>query len=63
MLVDFFDPKELAAAISELLLDLEKAKKIDKAARQSILSRFELNKRLQQQLSLINLVAAGTLSN
>ena len=57
------NPKELAAAISELLRDREKEKKLGKAAHQSILSRFELNRRLQQQLSRINLVATGNLSN
>ncbi len=61
LLVDFFKPQELAAAISELLRDRTKAEKLGKAARETILRRFELQNCVEQQLSLISLVANGAL--
>lgn len=56
LLVDFFQPGNLATAIAELLEDRSRAAALGQAARQTILNRYSLERCLPQQLSLIRLV-------
>lgn len=62
LLVDFFDPLGLANAIAELLHNRTLAQDLGKAARSTILNRFELKACVQQQLALIELVGNKILS-
>ena len=57
LLVDFFDPTQLAEAIAELLSHRTLAKELGQAARNTVLQRFELNSCVQRQLALMDLVA------
>ena len=61
LLVNFFDPDQLADAIDVLLRDRSKAQAMGVAARQTILKRYALNVCLPQQLSLLQLVASRAL--
>ena len=63
LLVDFFKPIDIASAIAELLTDRGKAKRLGEAARNTVLERFELNHCVQQQLSLIQIVASGAIGS
>ncbi|WP_072015056.1 MULTISPECIES: glycosyltransferase [unclassified Prochlorococcus] len=63
LLVDFFKSKDIAAAITELLRDRGKAKRLGEAARNTVLKSFELNHGVMEQLSLIQLVASGALGS
>ena len=57
LLVDFFDSKQLAAAVDVLLKDREMARRLGENARKTILERFELQNCVQRQLSLIHHLA------
>lgn len=57
LLVDFFDPKQLAEAIAELLKNRTLAKELGQEARKTVLQRFELKSCVQRQLALMDLVA------
>ena len=61
LLVDFFDPHQLATTISELLNDRTLANQLGESARKTVLRDFELNTCVQRQLALIELVASGAL--
>lgn len=61
LLVDFFEPNQLAEAVAELLVDRPLALKLGAAARDTVLGRFELSTCVQSQLELINLVASGAI--
>jgi len=61
LLVDFFDPIQLADTINALLGDRSLAKKLGKEARNTILNNYELGHCVQRQLALIDLVASGSL--
>lgn len=61
LLVDFFDPHQLATTISELLNDHTLANQLGESARKTVLRDFELNNCVQRQLALIELVASGAL--
>ncbi|KZR78336.1 glycosyltransferase family 4 protein [Prochlorococcus marinus] len=63
LLVDFFQPNDLAEAIDALLQDRRRAKSLGEAARNTVLDRFELTHCVQQQLSLLQLVANGALGS
>ncbi len=63
LLVDFFSPNDLAAAIAELLANRLLAQKLGQAARQSVLQRFQLTNCVQQQLALMALVASGAIGS
>ena len=57
LLVDFFDSKQLAEAIVELLNNRSLAKELGQQARNTVLQHFELNNCVQRQLALMDLVA------
>ena len=57
LLVDFFNPNQLAEAIAELLKNRKLANEIGKAARNHIVNNFELKSCVQRQLALMELVA------
>ena len=61
LLVDFFNPKEIAEAISLLLRDRKLAKSLGKQARIDAIKNYSIEKCLPRQLELINLVARGAL--
>ncbi|MCP9840544.1 glycosyltransferase family 4 protein [Synechococcus sp. J7-Johnson] len=61
LLVDFFQPSELAAAVAELLNNRALASKLGQAARQTVLSHYSLDKCLSRQLALMSLVASGAI--
>ncbi|MCP9847822.1 glycosyltransferase family 4 protein [Synechococcus sp. Lug-A] len=61
LLVDFFSPGDLAAAIAELLGDRARARKLGEAARTTVLQRFRLESCVQRHLALMDLVASGSL--
>ena len=57
LLVDFFNPKQLAETITELLNNRSLAKVLGQEARKTVLRRFEINSCVQRQLALMDLVA------
>jgi glycosyltransferase involved in cell wall biosynthesis len=59
LLVDFFKPSDLAAAIAELLTRRDLATAFGNAARQTVLKRYELKRCLARQLGLMQAVACG----
>ena len=61
LLVDFFDPHQLAESVDTLLRDRSQAQALGYEARQTVLQRYSLNVCLPQQLSLMQLVASGAL--
>ena len=61
LLVDFFDPKQLAEAVAELLSNRVLAKELGQAARNTVMQRFELSSCVQRQLALMDLVANRSL--
>lgn len=63
LLVDFFSPTEIAENISELLKNRGLAEKLGRAARDTVLSRYSLNECLPRHISLMQLVASGSLGN
>ncbi len=63
LLVDFFSPGDLAAAIAELLADRPWAKQLGQEARQTVLQHFQLTTCVQRQLALMALVASGAIGS
>jgi glycosyltransferase involved in cell wall biosynthesis len=63
LLVDFFSPGDLAAAIAELLTNRERARRLGEAARATVLQRYRLETCMQRHLELMDLVAAGILGS
>lgn len=61
LLVDFFFPGDLAAAVVELLSHREQARQLCAAARATVLRNYSLDVCLPRQLSLLELVASGAL--
>lgn len=61
LLVDFFSPGDLAAAIAELLSNPKQARSLGDAARKTIVQHYSLASCLPRQLSLMELVASGAL--
>ncbi len=57
LLVDFFAPDQLADAVAELLLNPKRAITLGKAARETILSTYSLERCVPRQLYLMRLVA------
>jgi Glycosyltransferase len=62
LLVDFFQPGDLAAAIAELLRQPQLARSLGEAARSHVLPRFSLEQCVPRQLALMQLVASGALA-
>jgi glycosyltransferase involved in cell wall biosynthesis len=62
LLVDFFKPADIAAAIAELLSNRERARQLGDAARQTILERYSLERCIPQHLEMIEKVASGELN-
>ena len=61
VLVDFFSPKDLAAAVAELLNDPERAAAFGVAARETVERTYELNACVTRQLALMDLVASRSI--
>ena len=61
LLVDFFSPADLATAVAELLSNRERAAALGVAARRTVQKNYELNLCVQRQLSLMDLVASGSI--
>ena len=59
LLVDFFSPQDLAAAIAEMLTNRPMAQRLGEAARSTVMQGYRLESCLQRQLGLMNLVASG----
>ena len=59
LLVDFFNTKQLATSIYDLLQNREHAQRLGRAARAKILKDFDLDTCVQRQIALIELVAGG----
>ena len=62
LLVDFFQPDQLAESIAELLNNRALANDLGQAARNTVKQRFELKACVEQQLALMHLVSSGALS-
>jgi glycosyltransferase involved in cell wall biosynthesis len=61
VLVDFFRPADLAAAVADLLNHRDRARSLGEKARETILSRYSLERCVPRQLALMDLVAAGAI--
>lgn len=61
LLVDFFSPTSLAAAVADLLSNRGRASALGEAARRTVLKDYSLEVCLPRQLSLMQLVASGAL--
>jgi glycosyltransferase involved in cell wall biosynthesis len=61
LLVDFFSPGDLAAAVAELLGNRQRAQALGIAARATVLRDYSLQVCLPRQLSLLELVASGAI--
>ena len=59
LLVDFFNPEEIAARVIEALEKQEEYAVLRQRARQTVLERYELQACLDQQITLLNNLAAG----
>jgi glycosyltransferase involved in cell wall biosynthesis len=59
LLVDFFSADELAERLEEALKNQDRMKQIRKAARQTVIERYELSSCLQRQLDLVRSVVRG----
>ena len=62
LLVDFFSPGDLAAAVAELLQDRERAEAFGVEARRTVERTYDLNVCVQRQLALMDLVASGSIN-
>ena len=61
LLVDFFSSKQIAERIDEVLSHKDRMAHIRRAARETILERYELNNCLKKQIKLIRTLAGGKL--
>ena len=61
VLVDFFSPTDLAAAVVEMLNDPERAAAFGVAARETVQRTYELNACVTRQLALMDLVASRSI--
>ena len=61
VLVNFFSPTDLAAAVAEMLNDPERAAAFGVAARETVERTYELNACVARQLALMDLVASRSI--
>ena len=61
LLVDFFEPQQVAEAIAELLNERNLAQELGEAARATILQHYRLADCVQRQLALMALVASRSI--
>ncbi len=61
LLVDFFRPDDLAAAVADLLRNRSKAEALGVAARRTVVEHYSLSDCLPRHLALLQLVANGDL--
>lgn len=61
LLVDFFRPADLAAAVADLLINRDRARSLAEKARETILDRYSLERCVPRQLALMELVASGAI--
>lgn len=61
LLVDFFSPTAVAERIATVLKDRALAQQLGQAARQTVLQRYSLESCLPRHLSLMQLVASGSM--
>ena len=62
LLVDFFSPKDLAAAVADLLVDRDRAAAFGAAARQTVERTYDLDACVTRQLALMDLVASRSIN-
>ena len=62
LLVDFFSPADLAAAVAELLQDRERAVTFGQAARRTVEATYDLDTCVTRQVALMDLVVSGCIS-
>ncbi|MCS5691385.1 glycosyltransferase family 4 protein [Cyanobium sp. FGCU-6] len=58
VLVDFFSPSDIAAAVADLLRHRQRAHGLGERARETVLGRYSLERCVPRQLALMDLVAA-----
>ena len=63
LLVDFFSPAAVAESIGEILKDRRLAGKLGSSARETVVTRYSLKECLPLHLSLMQLVASGSIGN
>jgi len=61
LLVDFFKPHDLAAAVADLLHNRERASELGQAARHTVVNHYSLANCVPRQLSLMELVASRSI--
>ncbi len=61
LLVDFFKPDDLAAAVAELLHNRERAALLGARARETVVQNYSLEQCVPRQLALMELVASGAI--
>ena len=59
LLVDFFSPKQIAERIDEVLNHKDGMAHLRRAARETVLERYELQSCLKKQIKLIKSLADG----
>ncbi|MAR07360.1 MAG: glycosyl transferase family 1 [Cyanobium sp. NAT70] len=62
LLVDFFSPNDLATAVVEMLKDRSRAKAFGEKARQTVQRTYDLDVCVTRQLSLMDMVASGSIT-
>ena len=62
LLVDFFSPADLAAAVTETLQNRDQARAFGEAARRTVQRTYDLDLCVTRQLGLLDLVASGSIN-